>query len=66
MFMDIVGWQGSLNTSETGPILMLTKIDSFSILAEAIPIYNQSAKTVARVLFEQWISRFGVPNGSPI
>lgn len=47
--------------SSKGHRFILTVIDHFSRWAEAYPIRNQEAVTVARVLTEQWISRFGCP-----
>uniref|UniRef100_A0A8C6M8I5 Integrase catalytic domain-containing protein n=1 Tax=Nothobranchius furzeri TaxID=105023 RepID=A0A8C6M8I5_NOTFU len=35
--------------------------DYFSKWTEAFPLPNQEAKTIARVLTEEWVCRFGVP-----
>uniref|UniRef100_A0A8C6P488 Gypsy retrotransposon integrase-like protein 1 n=1 Tax=Nothobranchius furzeri TaxID=105023 RepID=A0A8C6P488_NOTFU len=35
--------------------------DYFSKWTEAFPLPNQAAKTIARVLTEEWVCRFGVP-----
>ena len=40
---------------------ILTFIDHFSRFAEAFPVRNQEASTIAKVLVDQWISRFGCP-----
>ena len=36
-------------------------IDGLSNWAEAVPIADQYAVTVARVVYLDWISKFGVP-----
>src|SRR6218665_637613 len=48
-------------TSSQGHKYILTMIDHFSRWAEAFPVRNQEAHTVARVLVDQWISRYGCP-----
>src|SRR6218665_2647702 len=40
---------------------IVTIIDHFSRYVEAIPVGNQEASTVARVLVDTWISRYGCP-----
>jgi transposase InsO family protein len=40
---------------------ILTFIDHFSRWAEAVPVRNQEAVTVAKALVVHWISRFGCP-----
>jgi len=47
--------------SRRGSVYILTCIDPFSKWAEAFPIPNKEAATVARVLVEQVICRFGAP-----
>lgn len=47
--------------SRRGHRYILTVIDHFSRFAEAFPVRNQEALTVARVLVDQWIARFGCP-----
>jgi transposase InsO family protein len=47
--------------SRRGYVFMLTVMDHFSKWAEAIPIRNHTAETVARVLYEHVFSRFGAP-----
>ena len=52
---------GPFPKSARGNRFMLTIVDHFSKWAEAFPISNHEATTVARVLIEQVIARFGVP-----
>ena len=47
--------------SRSGHKFILTVIDLFSKWAEAIPIRNKEALTVARALMDVFVSRFGVP-----
>jgi transposase InsO family protein len=47
--------------SRSGHVFILTIIDLFTKWAEAIPIRNKEAITVARALFDVVFSRFGVP-----
>ena len=47
--------------SSSGHRYILTIIDHYSRWAEAIPVRNQEAVTVAKVLVDQWISRYGCP-----
>ena len=48
-------------TSRSGHVYILTVVDIFSKWAEAIPIRNKEAVTVARALMDVVIARFGVP-----
>ena len=61
--MDRVGIDitGPHPVSNSGHKYILTVIDHFSRWAEAFPIRNQEAVTVAKVLCDQFISRFGCP-----
>ena len=47
--------------SRRGSVYILTRICPFSKWAEAFPIPNKEAATIARVLVEQVICRFGTP-----
>lgn len=48
-------------TSRSGHTYILTVIDLFTKWAEALPLRNKEAVTVARALVDVVISRFGVP-----
>ena len=52
---------GPFPRSARGNKYMVTLIDHFTKWAEAIPVPNHEATTVSRVLLEQIITRFGVP-----
>jgi len=47
--------------SDRGNIWILTCMDSFTKWAEAFPLRNKEAETIAKVLVEQVFSRFGAP-----
>jgi transposase InsO family protein len=47
--------------SRRGYVFILTLVDHFTKWAEAVPIRNHTATTVARVLFDHVFSRFGMP-----
>ena len=47
--------------SDRGHIWILTCMDSFSKWAEAYPLRNKEAESIAKVLVEQVFTRFGVP-----
>ena len=61
MSIDIVGGQGSLSLGNS-PKSILTMIDGFTGWAEAVPIANQRAVTLARAVFGEWFARYGVPD----
>ena len=60
LYIDIVGGQGSLSLG-AGPKSMLTMIDGLTGWAEAVPIEDQRAETVARAVYSDWIARYGAP-----
>ena len=60
LYIDIVGGQGSLSLGNS-PKSLLTMIDGLTGWAEAVPIADQSAATVARAVYAEWIARYGVP-----
>jgi len=47
--------------SDRGHVYVLTCIDSFTKWAEAFPLRNKEAETIARVLVGQVFTRFGLP-----
>ena len=60
---------GSLHVDLVGPLpeceghkYLFTVIDRFSRWPDAIPVTDMTAKTCARALIRQWISRHGVPS----
>ena len=60
LYIDIVGGQGSLSLGPS-PKSILTMIDGVTGWAEAVPIADQIAATVARAVYADWIARYGVP-----
>ena len=59
--MDLVGGQSTLTREPIGNRSILTIIDAFSGWAEAIPLPDQKAETVAYAFFANWVCRYGVP-----
>ena len=41
---------------------MVTMLDGFTMWAEAIPVASISAEAVAKVIMEQWVTRYGIPD----
>ena len=60
LYIDIVGGQNSLSLGAS-PKSILTMIDGLTGWAEAVPIADQTAVTVARAVYAEWIARYGVP-----
>jgi len=58
VFIDIAGPHPR---SAEGHVFLLTVMDHFTKWAEAIPLRNQTAPTVARALIVHVFSRFGTP-----
>lgn len=56
--IDIVG---PLPTSPHGQRYLVTMIDRATRWPEAIPTDDTSAETVAKIVYEHWITRFGAP-----
>ena len=48
-------------TSKSGNVYILTILDVFTKWAEALPLRNKESTTVARVLFDTFLVRFGAP-----
>ena len=49
-------------TSAGGYKYILSVLDQFSRWAEAYPMRNQEAQTVAKILVDQWFTRYGCPS----
>jgi len=47
--------------SRRGSVFILTGVDPFTKWAEAFPALNKEAATLARIIVEQVICRFGTP-----
>ena len=47
--------------SSEGHRYCLTMVDRFTRWPEAVPMSDQEASTVARIFYDNWISRFGTP-----
>lgn len=47
--------------SSRGYSYLLTCVDRYTRWLEAIPIVDQTAESVARAFFENWVARFGTP-----
>ena len=61
VYVDIVGGQGAL--SGRGPNkYILSIIDRFTGWAEASPMPDQTAETVFKTFFREWVQRYGWPN----
>ena len=56
--MDVAG---PFPITDNGNKYVLVVMDYFSKWPEVYPIPNQEAKTIANVIVDNWISRFGVP-----
>ena len=57
VFMDFVG----LETSKGGYNYILVITDHFTKYAAAFPTRNQEAKTVAKILVDQYFTQYGIP-----
>ena len=55
-YIDIVGGQGSLSLGAS-PKFILSMIDGLTGWAEAVPIEDQRAVTVAHAVYTEWIAR---------
>ena len=60
LYINFVGGQGSLSLGPS-PKSIFTMINGLTGRAEAVPIADQSAATVARAVYTQWIACYGVP-----
>ena len=61
VYIDIVGGQSALSGSGSNKYI-LSIIDSFTGWAEASPMPDQTADTVFKTFFREWVSRYGWPN----
>jgi len=52
---------GPLPKTKNGNVYVLVLLDHFTKWAEAFPIPNQKAQTIARILVEEYICRYGCP-----
>ena len=59
LYIVIVGGQGSLSL-DASPKSILSMIDGLTGWAEAVPIEDQCAVTVAHAVDAEWIARYGV------
>ena len=41
---------------------MVTMLDGFTKWAEAVPVASITAEAVAKVIMEQWVTRYGIPD----
>ncbi|BHF74590.1 hypothetical protein SprV_0501767600 [Sparganum proliferum] len=53
---------GPIASSAGGNRFILVMVDCFTKMAEAVPLPDASALTVARAIFNGWICRWGVPD----
>ena len=60
LYIDIIGGQGSLFLGPS-PKSIFTMVDGLTGWAEAVPIADQSAATVARAVYNEWFAGYGVP-----
>ena len=60
LYIDIVGGQGSLSLGFSFKSI-LSMIDGLTGWAEAVPMEDQRAVTVAHAVYAEWIARYGVP-----
>ena len=58
--IDIINGQESLSFG-TSPKLFMTMGEGLTGWAEAVLIADQSVPTVARAVYTEWITRYGVP-----
>ena len=56
--IDFVGPMSSPTSSNN--VYLLVMVDYFTCYAEAIPLPDRQASTVARAIFTEWISRHGI------
>jgi hypothetical protein len=59
--LDIVGGRDSLPTTPRNYKYILSVVDHFTKWAEAIPLKDMKATTVAREFVKEWVCRHGVP-----
>ncbi len=53
---------GPFPQSRTGNVYLLVMVNFFTKWAEAAPLPNQEARTVAEAVFTHWVVRYGTPD----
>ncbi len=61
IYVDIVGPLPESKWNEKSVNNIVTMMDGFTKWAEAIPVSEVTAVTVAKTIFEGWITRYGIP-----
>jgi len=62
IYVDIVGPLAESEWNGTKVSYIVTMMDGFTKWAEAIPVSDITVQTVANVIVENWIARYGIPD----